>query len=534
MSESLDIDEGDAQPAQPKAAPASAAKKQVSTPYLNGKAAGPELYFVSGLMVDMADLPRAAHLPMEAFEDPEARVIFGAFRSGLNWPTDLFEIERLTHVPRARLIEVSMLLPTSAQTMTYLNEVESAWRIRRLKRLGAEMARAEITDPEHWSARFAELLPQKLEADAEGFGAYDLPPDGDSSVLLGDRYLNRGDGLVISGQSGMGKSSLSRQMMACWALGRPFHGIKSNGILRSLEIQAEDSRGDIGETRLSIEAGLKLTDAEKKEVHDRVHIVTERVRRGPAFMNRLARLIRKHKPDLVWINPLQAFIEGDVTEARDIGDFLRAGLNGLNGDTPTFAYVLVHHTTKPATQGDRKERLWHEEMYGMAGGAEIINWARGIIVLKATADPGDFNLVLAKRGVRAGVTRQVAQGAGHRDEPVTSVPLQWSTDTLEVKGRTKPLKSLFWQSRAPSAEEAAKIGKKVGAPRVYSFADFKAAFPKTEDVACGFRRVHGIAKDIKPIGVSAFYNVIKDAVEDNLLGTYNDDRGRPRYWLKVP
>ena len=60
----------------------------------------------------------------------------------------------------------------------------------------------------------------------------------------------------------------------------------------------------------------------------------------------------------------------------------------------------------------------------MAGGAEIINWARAIIILKAGANPGEFTLLLAKRGIRAGVTRQVAQGAGTRDEPVTSIFLK--------------------------------------------------------------------------------------------------------------
>jgi ABC-type uncharacterized transport system fused permease/ATPase subunit len=81
---------------------------------------------------------------------------------------------------------------------------------------------------------------------------YTIKPTSDSSVLLGNRYLNRGDGLIISGSSGMGKSSLELQMAAVWALGNDFFGITSNGPMRSVIIQSEDSDGDIAEVWASI------------------------------------------------------------------------------------------------------------------------------------------------------------------------------------------------------------------------------------------------------------------------------------------
>ena len=71
--------------------------------------------------------------------------------------------------------------------------------------------------------------------------SFRIPEPKDRSILLGNRYLNRGDGLILSGSSGIGKSSISMQGAAEWALGDPFLGIKPNGPLRSLIIQAEDA-----------------------------------------------------------------------------------------------------------------------------------------------------------------------------------------------------------------------------------------------------------------------------------------------------
>ncbi len=255
-----------------------------------------------------------------------------------------------------------------------------------------------------------------------------IPPPNDASVLLGHRYLNRGDGLILSGPSGMGKSSMQMQMSADWALAKPFHGIAPNGPLRSLIVQSEDSDGDIAEVWVSIHHAMKTTDTQKAQIDDRVRIVSDRVSRGKNFIASLKAHIAEFKPDIVWINPLQAFMDGDVTDSQDLGGFLREGLNGINDGS--FGYALIHHTTKPATGKDRSERLWHEVMYDMAGGAELINWARAIISLRPMEAQGEFKIVLAKRGRRAGVVAKVSQGAGERLEPVTVFGLKHSAEKL--------------------------------------------------------------------------------------------------------
>src|SRR5690349_14445158 len=92
--------------------------------------------------------------------------------------------------------------------------------------------------------------------------SFSIPPANDKSILLGNRYLNRGDGLVLSSSSGMGKSSMSHQMAADWALGLPFHGIAPNGPLRILIVQSEDSDGDIAEVWQSLKHVKRYTPAQ--------------------------------------------------------------------------------------------------------------------------------------------------------------------------------------------------------------------------------------------------------------------------------
>ncbi len=319
-------------------------------------------------------------------------------------------------------------------------------------------------------------LPQRKPSE------FRLLPANDSSSLLGNRYLNRGDGLVLSGPSGCGKSSMQTQMAARWALGKDFHGIKPAQSIRSLIIQSEDSDGDIAEVWASLHHVLAHTPAEVQALDERVRIVTDRVNRGQAFIAALKAHVAEFKPDLVWINPLQAFIDGDVTQSKDIGKFLREGLNGLN-DPAKFGYALVHHTTKPATGKDRHERLWHEVMYDMAGGAEIINWARAILSLRPLENPGEFSLRLAKRGRRAGVTKEVEQGAGTRQEPVTEIGIRHSQGHLQ---QGHPI--IYWEAmELPDKEE--KKGKSTGREEKYLFTDFRSVLPKKSEPGRPFNQI---------------------------------------------
>ena len=89
------------------------------------------------------------------------------------------------------------------------------------------------------------------------------PPANDPGELLKHRYLCRGGGLLLVGQTGLGKSSLAMQLMIKWALGQPIFGFEPTRSIRSLIIQAENDDGDLAEMKESVFNGLNLTDEER-------------------------------------------------------------------------------------------------------------------------------------------------------------------------------------------------------------------------------------------------------------------------------
>ena len=363
-------------------------------------------------------------------------------------------------------------------------------------------------------ARLQKLADGSVAAGAakpRGLFDFALQKDGDTSILLGDRYLNRGDAAVIVSTSGMGKSALSIQMATELALGRPPFGIRASRPLRSLIVQSEDSEGDVAEVAASMRHVLNLTPEQVATVNAGVRVVTERVLRGDRFIASLRRLIAEFKPDLVWLNPLQAFIDGDVTDSQDLGRFLREGLNGLNHDS-AFGYVIVHHTTKPATGKERATRLWHEVMYDMAGGAEIINWARAILSLRAAEKEGEFNLVLAKRGRRAGVTRKVEQGAGYVEEIVTTIPLKHATGRIQAPGVSRGLPVIFWEGRTPDAEP--EKGERGGRPTKYEFSVWRNVFPQKSHPGLPLAQLHRIMEANAPIPKKSLHATLRRWIEE--------------------
>ena len=148
--------------------------------------------------------------------------------------------------------------------------------------------------------------------------------------------------------------------------------------------------------------------------------------------------------------------------------------------------------------------------------------------LRPAAEKGDFTLVLAKRGTRAGVTHEVEQGAGVRDELVTEIPLRWSKDTIVVPGRSKPLRCIYWEAREPDADAK---GAKTGRPRKHNFEKFAPAFPTDPAKAIGlsiaFREIK--TKGYGEISRTSLDNLIDYAVEDGFLRRVSRDDAR--YYL---
>lgn len=351
--------------------------------------------------------------------------------------------------------------------------------------------------------------------------AFEVIDDDDASVLLGRRYLVRGDMGILVSHSGVGKSAMCLQMVIVWAIGHSlgFHGIRSNGPLRQLIIQAEDSEADVAEVCASICAGLQLTPDQLRMVEENTRVVRDKIHRGDSFLRALEGYVKRWEPDIVWLNPLQAYVDGDITKGEDCGKFLREGLNRVNREEK-FAYMLVHHTTKPPSGKNQSERKWHEHMYDMAGGAELVNAARIIMSLKARTTEGKFHLVLAKRGVRAGVVKEVEQGAGTRIEVCTKISLRHCTDMIEVQtksGRTKTMPMVFWQHDDDPEPEVEHTKTPAGRPRKWPDGEVLKLFPsgysKREPIGMIIRR----ARDTFGMTERSFRNYHTRFLEDGLV-----------------
>ena len=237
--------------------------------------------------------------------------------------------------------------------------------------------------------------------------------------LLGDGFLRRKQGLLFPGPTGIGKSSSAMQAAICWAIAEPFFGIKSQGPLASLIVQAENDDIDLVEMRDGICAGLNLNPVQRDIVARRVHILTAH-ERGAALFRRLDPEITRLKIDLLIIDPLFAYMEGAVKDQEDASAFLRGIVQPFLVRHNIAAFVL-HHTNKPPS--GREKSIWQagDFAYSGSGSIEFANWARAVIVLRSIGKPDVFELLLPKRGKRAGI-------ADPEGNPITSLFVRHARD----------------------------------------------------------------------------------------------------------
>lgn len=226
------------------------------------------------------------------------------------------------------------------------------------------------------------------------------------SAILCDRYLRKGGGLVIVAPSGVGKSTFITAATSYWAAGREFCGIKPARPLKIGVFQTEDDADEMGEFRDDL-ARLFVEDNFSQEENDRaLSVMYEAIPIGK-FVEHLKAVQIARRYDLIVLNPLWAFVDGDITKNVDLGAFLRHGIDPLLKNSKYgCGMVIIHHTNKLKTDNRGKTDFGTTDAYAGAGGAELTNWARGVLVLQeiGQATPREFFLIAAKRGTRLGWT----------------------------------------------------------------------------------------------------------------------------------
>jgi hypothetical protein len=264
----------------------------------------------------------------------------------------------------------------------------------------------------------------------------DHKPD-PKDTLLGNRFLCREGGMVFVGPSGIGKSSASVQMDVHWSVGRTAFGIDAARPLKILCIQAENDAGDLHEMVKGVLSPLRFTQQELDLCRRNLLIIGEKARTADAFVDLvLYPAMDEHRPDLVRIDPLLAYLGADPTDTEKLSRFCRNKLNPVIEEFRAGC-VLNHHTPKT---NNRDTSKWKPSdwMYSGAGGAELTNWARAILVVEPTANPDAFRFIAAKRGRRTGWVDELGATVYERVFCHTEGTIAWREATAEEVAGVRP------------------------------------------------------------------------------------------------
>jgi AAA domain/Primase C terminal 2 (PriCT-2) len=222
----------------------------------------------------------------------------------------------------------------------------------------------------------------------------------ESQNVLAYRWLERRHGATVTGPSGIGKSTAVYQASVCWAAGLVAFGIRPAGALRIVTIQTEDSHNDLIEMSRCIHR-LGLTELQLELVRENAHIETINDAVGLKFIEKLDSFLGQKPRDLVILNPLSDFIEGELTDEAKVKLFLRQLLNPLLAKH--HCGVLCVQPTPKTNREDTEKYSWFDWMYWGAGSAEFARWARGGIVIVPNKEArGVYRFIAAKRFEKLG------------------------------------------------------------------------------------------------------------------------------------
>lgn len=401
------------------------------------------------------------------------------------------------------LMQVTGKIPTTAHAQYFIEKVREKHLLREAIRTATGIVESAYTftggldeflaESQFRMSRLTGRLPRVTQK-VSPITSFAYPSDDDPNMLLGSEdYLGRGGGLLFVSHAGAGKSSWAMDACMMWALGRAWMGIKSHHPRKTLIIQAEDSDRYIGKIFASFAHVNKLNESELATLKENCVIIRLKGVSGPAFFTELKALTTLHNPDLVVINPIYLYAQGDITRSEFAQPFL-LGLDDANR-AEKFAYILIHHTGKPQAKGNNGKRAevedWESAYMGF-GSSYLANWPRCTILLEPTSGhPGRYQIKLGKGGFNAGITRTVEQGAGTRQEPVTRVAIRHSTDRMSVGGRDRPV--YYWEVDAnPPAEDAEdKTSTRAhGRPQKYQFSDYRSLFPPKQSIGLPLNELH--------------------------------------------
>jgi len=303
--------------------------------------------------------------------------------------------------------------------------------------------------------------------------------------LLGDRFLERGQGLILYGPAGCGKSVAGLQAVSEWAAGLNGLHITPAFPLKTLVLQTEDSLNDTRESLAGI-LGSSAFNLEKLALVEQNLIILPPVPGGTG--GDLALLVNaavnEHKPDLILVNPLLAFCSGDPT--KDLGGLLYQTIDPII-KRHRVGFLGVHHTPKTNNR-DTSAYGVHDWQYLAAGDARVANWPRAMIQIEPVAK-GVYRFRASKRGQRTGWTWDA--------EPTTERYFRHATGGVR------------WLDATP--EDASE------AEALESYRTIASILPPASEDGISRARVRQLAKEKLKVGKAKADDWLKLAVEDGIV-----------------
>jgi RecA-family ATPase len=243
-------------------------------------------------------------------------------------------------------------------------------------------------------------LPDELRTDfLETYNTKEDP----NHVIGHGRWLCRGGSLLITGQSGIGKSSFTMQTACSWALGRELFGIPVKKALRVGVVQAECDVGDLAEAYQGVTSSMSLSAADRQVLRDNLIFYTETSKTGKDFADLVRKIVVRQRLDVIFCDPLLSYVGGDLSKQEVASHFLRNCIQPILKDTGCII-VFIHHEGKPKPKEVTDGQTISDMAYSGLGSSELTNWARAIIsVRRESKDYPIFSFNLTKRGKLAGM-----------------------------------------------------------------------------------------------------------------------------------
>ena len=238
-----------------------------------------------------------------------------------------------------------------------------------------------------------------------------------SDCLLGYRFLCTECPWLIIAASGIGKSVLAMQMAILFATGRDLWKLKPHKARKVVLIQAENNFLDLVEPAQSITRILGLSETEKADLRKNFRVISDDTHSGEGFVRLLSSICDRYKPEIVIVDPLMAYIGGEISKQEVCTKFFRNGINPVI-HRHNIGLIVLHHTGKPRSKDLKNFEQNTDLEYLGIGSSDITNWARAVsIIMPSQHDKNIYEFKHVKRGKRTGSEPIIylKQGRNHKD-----------------------------------------------------------------------------------------------------------------------